>query len=96
MHRGQGAGAQVLAGYGDFLSQADRVDYYRSQRDRRADAQLADQHQIVALARRLLAIPDQQPANRSIKAASTNTRAAELAERAGTPRRSRSSAGGLG
>lgn len=73
--------------YGDSLSQADRVDYYRSQRDRRAEARWADQHQdeIVALARRLLAIPDlQQRADRSTNAASATVRAAELAARAGT------------
>ncbi|MCZ1012170.1 hypothetical protein [Streptomyces lydicus] len=74
--------------YGDRLSQADRVDYYRSQRDRRAEVLWADQHQdeIVALARRLLAIPDlQQRADRSANASSINARAAELAARSGQP-----------
>lgn len=74
--------------YGDSLNQADRVDYYRSQRDRRAEALWADRHQdeIVALAARLLAVPDlQQRADRSANAASANARAAELAEKAGTP-----------
>ncbi|MFG2833239.1 hypothetical protein ACGFWI_38405 [Streptomyces sp. NPDC048434] len=64
------------------------MDYYRSQRDRGAEARWAARHQdeIVALARRLLAIPDlQQRADRSTNAASVNARAAELAERAGTP-----------
>ncbi len=74
--------------YGDSLNQADRVDYYRSQRDRRAEAQWADRHQdeIVALARRLLAVPDlQQRADRSTNAASAHARAAELAEKNGSP-----------
>ncbi|WP_432003944.1 hypothetical protein [Streptomyces sioyaensis] len=74
--------------YGDSLSQADRVEYYRSQRDRRAEARWAEQHQdeIVALARRLLAVPDlQQRADRSTNAARANHWAAEFAGRAGTP-----------
>ncbi|MFC5252222.1 hypothetical protein STRNI_001881 [Streptomyces nigrescens] len=74
--------------YGDSLNQADRVDYYRSQRDRRAEALWADRHQdeIVALARRLLAIPDlQQRADRSANATSANAQAAELAAKAGKP-----------
>ncbi|MEJ8653605.1 hypothetical protein WKI65_37575 [Streptomyces sp. MS1.AVA.3] len=74
--------------YGDSLNQADRVDYYRSQRDRRAEALWADRHQdeILALARRLLAIPDlQQRADRSANAASANARAAELAAKSGKP-----------
>ncbi|MGP8298333.1 hypothetical protein ACTPOK_10360 [Streptomyces inhibens] len=64
------------------------MDYYRSQRDRRAEALWADRHQdeIASLARRLLAIPDlQQRADRSTNAASANARAAELAEKPGTP-----------
>ncbi|MCX4640407.1 hypothetical protein OG775_35810 [Streptomyces platensis] len=74
--------------YGDSLNQADRVDYYRSQRDRRAEALWADRHQdeIVALTRRLLAITDlQQRADRSANATSANARAAELAAEAGKP-----------
>ncbi|MGA4953773.1 hypothetical protein [Streptomyces lydicamycinicus] len=72
--------------YGDSLNQADRVDYYRSQRDLRAEVLWADQHrqEIVALARRLLSVPDlQQRADRSANAAGANARAAELATRAG-------------
>ncbi|MFD3422613.1 hypothetical protein [Streptomyces decoyicus] len=70
------------------VNQVDRVDYYRSQRDRRAEVLWADQRQgeIVALARRLLAIPDlQQRADRSVNASSTNVRAAELAAKSGQP-----------
>ncbi|MFE0382130.1 hypothetical protein ACFW1M_42765 [Streptomyces inhibens] len=72
--------------HGDSLNQADRVDYYRSLRDRRAEVLWADRHQgeIVALARRPADIPDlQQRADRSAKAASANAQAAELAAKAG-------------
>ncbi|WP_051799132.1 hypothetical protein [Streptomyces sp. NRRL S-337] len=74
--------------HGEPLSQSERVDYLRSQRDRRAELVWADQHhdEIMALARRLAAVPDlQERADRSANAASANARAAELATKAGKP-----------
>ncbi|MGG7568845.1 hypothetical protein [Streptomyces sirii] len=70
---------------GEPMSQSERVEFIRSQRDRRAERLWADEHheQIVALARQLVAVPDlQQRANRSVQAEKIATQAAE---RAGEP-----------
>ncbi|MFE1776013.1 hypothetical protein [Streptomyces sp. NPDC059008] len=67
---------------GEPMSQSERVEFIRSQRDRRAERLWADEHheQIVALARQLVAVPDlQQRANRSVQAARIATQAAEKA-----------------
>ncbi|MEW1753476.1 MULTISPECIES: hypothetical protein [Streptomyces] len=74
--------------YGAPLSQSERVDYCRALRDRYAELLWADKHQneIVALARRLAAVPDlQQRADQSSAAATANARATEIAAKDGKP-----------
>ncbi|MCX4672502.1 hypothetical protein OG453_38650 [Streptomyces sp. NBC_01381] len=74
---------------GDSLTQNERVEYARAQRDRLTERLWATRHRdaIVALARRLAAIPDlQQRADRSGRAGDVNSRAAWNADQSGTPR----------
>ncbi|MGW7276538.1 hypothetical protein ACWGH5_39345 [Streptomyces sp. NPDC054864] len=74
---------------GDSLTQSERVEYARAQRDRLTERLWATQHRdaIIGLARRLAAIPDlQQRADRSGKACQVNSRAAWNADQSCTPR----------